>query len=81
MFPLNIGTALLQPLTLTPQQRAAIPRGQMQAYKLIAALGHIVEGTVSEDALSRMLGLRDARPWRSRVAHLVKRGALQVIPY
>lgn len=53
-----------------------LTQAQEMTWLLIQRLAIASEGTVTEKMVSRLLGLRDPRPFRSRVQHLIKKGAL-----
>jgi hypothetical protein len=65
---------------LIPQPEAEwsdqLTQAQEMTWCLIQRLAIATEGTMPEKTVSRLLGLRDPRPFRSRVQHLVKKGAL-----
>lgn len=65
---------------LIPQPEAEwsdqLTQAQHRTWLLIQRLAIAAEGTMSERTLSQLLELRDPRPFRSRVQHLIQKGAL-----
>jgi hypothetical protein len=50
---------------------------QELTWLLIQRLGSRNKGTVPETMVSNLLGLKDPRPLRSRIKHLIEKGALR----
>ncbi len=64
-------------LTPKPESEwlAPLTKAQRRTYMLIRSLGASC-GEISEVKMASLLGVADVRPFRSRVKHLIEKGAI-----